>query len=71
MQPVGIGLVAGLSGALGAGRFLGSMLFGVSATDPVTIGVMLVLLTGVATLAILVPAERAARLDPQAALRFE
>jgi putative ABC transport system permease protein len=71
MQPVGVGLAVGILGALAAGRFLSSMLFGVSITDPFTIAVVLVLLAGVATLAILVPAERAARLDPLVALRFE
>jgi ABC-type antimicrobial peptide transport system permease subunit len=71
IQPVGVGLAAGILGALAAGRFLSSMLFGVSITDPFTIAVVLVMLAGVATLAILVPAERAARLDPLVALRFE
>ena len=71
MQPVSIGLVAGIAGALAGGRFLSSMLFGVRPTDPLTIVAVLVLLTGVAVLAMFVPAQRAARLDPLVALRFE
>jgi putative ABC transport system permease protein len=64
---VAVGIVTGLA----LTRFLRSMLFGVSATDPaVFVGVSLFLL-GVTALAGYVPARRAARVDPLAALRHE
>ena len=50
-------------------RFLGSLLYGISPTDPLTFGAVGLSLAGVATLAALVPALRAARLDPLTALR--
>jgi putative ABC transport system permease protein len=63
------GVAAGLLGALGLTRVLESLLFGVSASDPVTyVGVvMLVVATGLA--ASYLPARRAAQIDPMAALR--
>ena len=65
------GLVLGLAAAWGATRWLGSMLFGVEATDPVTfIGVPVFLLC-VATLACVIPVWKAARIDPVEALRAQ
>jgi putative ABC transport system permease protein len=65
------GIVAGLLGALGAARFLTSMLSGISATDPwVFAGAPLVLLL-VALAAIIAPVWRAARVEPARALRME
>ena len=62
---VGVGVVA----ALGLSRFVQSLLFGISPQDPVTfVGVILVLI-GVAVLAVLVPALRATRVDPMRVLR--
>ena len=66
-----IGLVLGLAGAFALSRVLTGMLYGVSATDPLTFtGVSTVLLI-VALLACLIPARRATHVDPIIALRTE
>jgi ABC-type lipoprotein release transport system permease subunit len=61
----------GLGGAAVLTRFLKSVLYEVTATDPVTFGAMALLLSAVALAACLVPARRAARVDPAVALRSE
>jgi ABC-type antimicrobial peptide transport system permease subunit len=66
-----LGLLLGLGGAVLLSRLIGGLLFQVSPTDPPTLGVGVVVLTGVALIAALLPAERAARLDPAVALRAE
>jgi ABC-type antimicrobial peptide transport system permease subunit len=71
MKFAGVGVLVGLAGAFAATRLLGSLLFGVSPNDPVTFVAAPLLLVTVALLACLVPALRAARIDPWAALRSE
>jgi putative ABC transport system permease protein len=65
------GIAAGLAGALAATRLLASLLFGVTATDAPTFAVTALILLAIAALACLVPALRAARVDPIVALRYE
>jgi predicted permease len=66
-----VGIVTGLAAAVLATRFLSSMLYGVSATDPLTFGAVAALLVGVALAACAVPALRAVRIEPTTALRQE
>ena len=67
----GFGLLAGVIASLAVTRFLASMLFGVSATDPLTFFSIALLLTAVTLLASYIPARRATRVDPIEALRYE
>jgi putative ABC transport system permease protein len=66
---VGLGLALALATAAGAG--IQNILFGVSARDPLTYGVVAALITVVSLIATLVPARRATRVDPMVALRVE
>jgi putative ABC transport system permease protein len=71
MKQVFIGLAIGLAGALALTRVMKGLLYGVSATDPLTFTAIALLLCFVALLACWIPARRAARVDPMAALRCE
>jgi predicted permease len=68
---VAIGVIIGLSAALGATRLIASFLYGLTPNDPLTIALAGLLLLTVAALAGYLPARRAARVDPMAALRHE
>jgi ABC-type antimicrobial peptide transport system permease subunit len=63
----GIGTIAALAGS----RFMQKLLFQVTATDPLTFGAVLVVLSIIAFLACYLPARRAASVDPMIALRCE
>jgi putative ABC transport system permease protein len=65
------GLAIGLAGSLALTRFLSSLLFGVTPTDPLTFACVAVLLALVALAACYIPARRAMRVDPLIALRCE
>jgi predicted permease len=65
-----IGMVVGVVASWVLARTLNGLLFGVTSSDPVTFAGMLVILTGVAALAGYLPARRASRIDPMAALRM-
>jgi predicted permease len=67
----GIGAATGTAGALAVGRFIESQLYGVTASDPITLIASASLLMVVAALACWVPGRRAARIDPLLALRSE
>ena len=68
---MGLGLLLGLAGAFGLSRVLRTLLVQITPTDPLTFGVITVLLTAVAIAACLIPARRASRVDPLVALRAE
>ena len=65
------GTIAGLAGALGLSRLLGSMLFEIQPNDPATFAVVPLVLAAVALLACWSPAWRAASVNPVVALRSE
>jgi putative ABC transport system permease protein len=66
-----VGIVIGVAGSTAVGRWLESLLYGVGSWDWLTMAATAALLLGVATLACLLPARRAMRVDPMAALRAE
>jgi predicted permease len=66
-----IGIACGLAGAISFTRLMGSLLFGVTPTDPLTFGAVIFILGTAALAATILPAIRAARVDPMVALRQE
>ena len=71
LMQLAAGLAAGLVGALTVGGFVQGYLGTISPRDPITIGLVIALLTVVALFATLLPARRAARIDPMTALRAD
>jgi putative ABC transport system permease protein len=67
----GLGVMVGILGSLGLTKLLASLLYGVTATDPITFAATPVILLAAAALACWMPAHRAARIDPVVALRQE
>jgi predicted permease len=67
----GLGIIIGLAGSAVATQLLTTMLFGVTATDPLTYGAVIALLVFAALAASYIPARRATRVDPMMALRYE
>jgi predicted permease len=68
---VAIGVAIGVAGALGTGRFVSTLLFGLDPTDIATIATATVVMSAVSALAGFLPARRASRVDPMVALRYD
>jgi ABC-type lipoprotein release transport system permease subunit len=66
-----LGVVIGVGAALVLTRVMASLLFGISATDPVTFATISLVLVTVALLASYIPALRATRVDPMVVLRYQ
>jgi putative ABC transport system permease protein len=71
MTPAISGLVVGLAGSYGLARLMAALVFGVTATDPATFAGIPLALAAAAALAVYIPARRAVKIEPMAALRCE
>ena len=71
MQPIAIGILAGTLASAGLTRYMRTLLFGVAPLDPLTFALVVALLAAVGLIACWIPALRATRIDPLAALRAE
>jgi ABC-type antimicrobial peptide transport system permease subunit len=71
MTPVALGLLLGLPLALAGGRAIASELYGVRGYDSVVLGTAVLVLIASSIVAAVIPARRASRVDPMAALRYE
>ena len=71
LAPIGVGLGVGIASAVGLTRVTQSLLFEVSALDPVAFAIAAVTMMAIGVIAALIPATRATRVDPTTALRSE
>jgi putative ABC transport system permease protein len=71
MRPVAAGLIVGIACALALGRVMQSLLFEMRASNPIVLAGVVMVLGAAATLACVVPARRATRVDPATALRYD
>ena len=68
---IGVGIVVGVLMSVGLTRFLASLLWGVSTADPLTFVSVIAVLLAVGLTACFLPAQRASKVDPMVALRYE
>ena len=71
LRLVTAGIITGSLASFGLTRFINSQIWGVSATDPWTFGMVVLLIIAVGLTACLLPARQASRVDPLIALRYE